>query len=138
MTMADKIVVLNAGRIEQVGSPIELYSRPDNLFVAGFIGSPKMNLISGPLADQMHAKTIGIRPEHLRLSRNGGNGAWPGMVQVAEHLGSDTFLYVDVAGAGLLTVRAEGEHNLSPGDTAHLAPDPARIHRFDANGAAIR
>jgi multiple sugar transport system ATP-binding protein len=138
MTMADKIVVLNAGRIEQVGSPIELYSQPDNLFVAGFIGSPKMNLISGPLAEQHGAKTIGIRPEHLRLAGDGGNGAWPGMVQVAEHLGSDTFLYVDVPGAGLVTVRAEGEHNLSPGDSTRLVPDPARIHRFGADGTAIR
>jgi multiple sugar transport system ATP-binding protein len=138
MTMADKIVVLNAGRIEQVGSPIELYSRPDNLFVAGFIGSPKMNLISGPLADQRGAKTIGIRPEHLRLARGRDDGAWPGMVQVAEHLGSDTFLYVDVAGAGLLTVRAEGEHNLSPGDATHLVPDPARVHRFGGDGIAMR
>jgi multiple sugar transport system ATP-binding protein len=136
MTMADKIVVLNAGRIEQVGSPIDLYSHPDNLFVAGFIGSPKMNLISGPLAERYRASTIGIRPEHLRLQRDGNEG-WAGMVQVAEHLGSDTFLYVDVAGAGLVTVRAEGERNLSPGDTAYLQPDAARIHRFDANGMAI-
>ena len=137
MTMADKIVVLNAGRIEQVGSPIELYSRPDNLFVAGFIGSPKMNLVSGPIADRLGAKTIGIRPEHLRLKGSGDDG-WPGIVQVAEHLGSDTFLYVEVAGAGLVTVRAEGEHNLSPGDSTLLHPDPARIHRFNASGAAVR
>ena len=59
-------------------------------------------------------------------------------MQVAEHLGSDTFLYVDVPGAGLVTVRAEGEHNLSPGDSALLQPDPARIHRFDASGLAVR
>ena len=137
MTMADKIVVLNAGKIEQVGSPIELYSRPDNLFVAGFIGSPKMNLISGPVAERYGAKTVGIRPEHLNLAQD-GNGAWPGVIQVAEHLGSDTFLYVDVAGAGLLTIRAEGEHRLSPGDSAYLQPDPARIHRFDASGMALR
>jgi multiple sugar transport system ATP-binding protein len=58
-------------------------------------------------------------------------------VQVAEHLGSDTFLYVDVAGAGLITVRAEGEHKLSPGDSTRLQPDPSRIHRFDANGLAL-
>jgi multiple sugar transport system ATP-binding protein len=137
MTMADKIVVLNAGKVEQVGSPIDLYSRPSNIFVAGFIGSPKMNLIAGPLADGYGAKTIGVRPEHVRLAEGGAEG-WPGVVQVAEHLGSDTFLYVDVAGAGLMTVRAEGERQLSPGDTAHLKPDPARIHRFDASGQAMR
>jgi multiple sugar transport system ATP-binding protein len=137
MTMADKIVVLNAGRIEQVGSPIELYSRPDNLFVAGFIGSPKMNLIAGRLAEPHGAKTIGIRPEHLRLAGSDGGG-WAGTVQVAEHLGSDTFLYVDVPQAGLLTVRAEGELGLSPGDSVCVIPDPARIHRFDSNGRAVR
>jgi multiple sugar transport system ATP-binding protein len=137
MTLADKIVVLNGGRIEQIGSPIELYSHPSNVFVAGFIGSPKMNLVTGAIADGYRANTIGIRPEHLRLGRDGNEG-WPGIVQVAEHLGSDTFLYVDVAGAGLVTVRAEGEHNLSPGDSTRLVPDPARIHRFDAGGAAMQ
>ncbi|TIO38549.1 MAG: sugar ABC transporter ATP-binding protein, partial [Mesorhizobium sp.] len=68
MTMADKIVVLNAGNIEQVGSPMELYKTPKNLFVAGFIGSPKMNLIEGAPADKYGAKTIGIRPEHINIS----------------------------------------------------------------------
>ena len=68
MTMADKIVVLNAGNIEQVGSPMELYKTPKNLFVAGFIGSPKMNLIEGAPAAKHGAKTIGIRPEHLDVS----------------------------------------------------------------------
>ena len=134
MTMADKIVVLNAGRIEQVGSPVELYSRPNNVFVAGFIGSPKMNLISGPLAEKHGANTIGIRPEHARLSRDDG---WPGIVQVSEHLGSDTFVYVDVPGAGLVTVRAEGELAVSTGDAVRVAPDPARLHRFQANGMAM-
>ncbi len=141
MTMADKIVVLNAGRVEQVGSPIELYNRPDNLFVAGFIGSPKMNLVAGPLADRQGAATIGIRPEHVRLARGGDAAAgegWSGIVQVAEHLGSDTFLYVDVAGAGLVTVRAEGELGLSPGDAVRVIPDAARIHRFGADGLALR
>ncbi|MFX8660827.1 sugar ABC transporter ATP-binding protein, partial [Acinetobacter baumannii] len=68
MTMADKIVVLNAGRIEQVGSPLDLYRHPANLFVAGFIGSPKMNFLNGAIAGQYGAHTIGVRPEHLTLS----------------------------------------------------------------------
>src|SRR5262249_39877453 len=93
MTMADKIVVLNRGNIEQVGSPLELYRNPRNLFVAGFIGSPKMNFIKGQNAAQFGAHTIGIRPEHLILSNESGD--WKGKVTVAEHLGSDTFLYVD-------------------------------------------
>src|ERR1700752_2877288 len=84
MTMADRIVVLNAGRIEQYGSPLELYERPANLFVAGFIGSPKMNFISGAAAAQYGATTIGIRPEHLNVGKTGEG--WAGTISVAEHL----------------------------------------------------
>ena len=83
MTMADKIVVLNAGRIEQVGAPLELYNHPRNLFVAGFIGSPKMNLIEGAEAAKHNAHTIGIRPEHITV----GDGPWEGVVGLSEHLG---------------------------------------------------
>jgi multiple sugar transport system ATP-binding protein len=136
MTMADKIVVLNAGKVEQIGSPLELYGRPDNLFVAGFIGSPKMNFVTGEAATTLEAATIGIRPEHLELSRE--RGLWSGTVEVAEHLGSDTFLYVDVPGAGRMTARATGEFALSPGDTVFLTPKPDRIHRFRPDGQAIR
>jgi multiple sugar transport system ATP-binding protein len=136
MTMADRIVVLNAGRVEQYGSPLELYERPANLFVAGFIGSPKMNLVTGPPAGQLGATTIGIRPEHLRIAPEGEG--WQGTVSVAEHLGSDTFLYVDAGALGLLTVRAIGEIHLKGGDRVWLSPDPARLHRFDKDGMAIR
>ena len=136
MTMADKIVVLNAGNIEQYGSPLELYERPANIFVAGFIGSPKMNFISGDAARQYHAATIGIRPEHLRIDRDGQG--WPGTVTVAEHLGSDTFLYVDAGKIGTLTVRYVGELDLAAGDAVSLAPDPARVHRFSEDGKSIR
>src|SRR6201997_1079369 len=90
MTMADKIVVLNAGKIEQYGSPLELYENPANLFVAGFIGSPKMNFVTGEVAGEPGAATIGVRPEHLKVDREGQG--WPGTVMVAEHLGRDTFL----------------------------------------------
>ncbi|MEO0914418.1 MAG: ABC transporter ATP-binding protein, partial [Pseudomonadota bacterium] len=86
MTMADKIVVLQAGVIEQVGSPLELYHNPRNVFVAGFIGSPKMNLISGAEAEKHGAATIGIRPEHVGVSKDAGE--WSGRVGVAEHLGT--------------------------------------------------
>jgi multiple sugar transport system ATP-binding protein len=137
MTMADVIVVLNAGRVEQTGSPLELYDRPDNLFVAGFIGSPRMNLISGPLAAAHKATTIGVRPEHIRVGPAEG-ATWTGTVNAAEHLGSDTLLYVDVPGAGSVTARAVGEVRGKMGDTVGLTPDPARIHRFDDNGKAIR
>jgi multiple sugar transport system ATP-binding protein len=136
MTMADRIVVLNAGRIEQFGSPLELYDRPDNLFVAGFIGSPRMNFIGNEMARHYGAATIGIRPEHLRATRDGDG--WQGMVSVAEHLGSDTFLHVDAPEVGRLTARSVGELGLTTGDRVRLSPDPARIHRFDADGRAIR
>jgi multiple sugar transport system ATP-binding protein len=136
MTMADKIVVLNAGNIEQYGSPLELYERPANIFVAGFIGSPKMNFISGDAARQYNAATIGIRPEHLRIDRDGQG--WPGTVTVAEHLGSDTFLYVDAGKIGTLTVRYVGELDLAAGDAVSLSPDPARLHRFTEDGKSIR
>ena len=136
MTMADKIVVLNAGQIEQYGSPLELYERPTNLFVAGFIGSPKMNFISGDVARQHGASTIGIRPEHLRVDSDGQG--WPGTVSVAEHLGSDTFLYVDAGPIGMLTVRYVGELDLATGDPVSLSPDPSRVHRFGDDGRSIR
>ena len=132
MTMADKIVVLNAGRIEQVGAPLELYNVPRNLFVAGFIGSPKMNLIEGAEAAKHKAHTIGIRPEHITV----GDGPWEGVVGLSEHLGSDCFLKVSVDGIGSLTVRAPGQVDARHGDRIRLAP-AGKIHRFDANGLAI-
>ncbi|MCA3444896.1 MAG: ABC transporter ATP-binding protein [Rhodobacter sp.] len=135
MTMADKIVVLNLGRIEQVGSPLDLYRAPANLFVAGFIGSPKMNLIDGPEAARQGAATIGLRPEHIDLS--GSAGIWRGTVGIAEHLGSDTFLRVQVEGIGMITVRAGGDTDLRHGDAVWLTPQPGRMHRFDADGKAM-
>ncbi|EHK59250.1 ABC transporter ATP-binding protein [Allomesorhizobium alhagi] len=135
MTMADKIVVLNAGNIEQVGSPMELYKTPKNLFVAGFIGSPKMNLINGAVAAKQGAATIGIRPEHMQISTSAGG--WKATVGVAEHLGSDTFLHVNADGVGPLTVRADGEISVRHGDTVFLTPDPTKLHRFSEDGRAM-
>ncbi len=135
MTMADKIVVLNAGRIEQVGSPLELYRSPRNLFVAGFIGSPRMNFVKGVEAEKMGAATIGVRPEHLQLSTESGH--WKGKVGVAEHLGSDTFLHVDIDGIGQVTARADGEFALRHGETVYLTPSSERLHRFDGAGNAL-
>ena len=135
MTMADRIVVLNAGRIEQVGSPLDLYRRPSNLFVAGFIGSPKMNFVNGAEAAKHGAATLGIRPEHLTLSTD--SGAWKGTVGIAEHLGSDTFLHVRTDGLGQITARANGEFGLHHGETVYLTPQPDKIHRFGAGGEAL-
>ncbi len=136
MTMADKIVVLRAGNIEQVGSPLELYRSPRNLFVAGFIGSPKMNFIEGPEAAKHGAHTIGIRPEHIAVSADGGT--WTGRVGVSEHLGSDTFFHVHDTGlAETITVRADGEVGFRHGDTIHLTPREDVLHKFDAGGLRI-
>ena len=134
MTMADKIVVLNAGRIEQVGSPLELYNHPRNTFVAGFIGSPKMNLIEGPEAAALGATTIGVRPEHLSVVDHGG---WEGTVGLSEHLGSDTFLKVATDTVGTINVRAGGEVLLRHGDRVRLSPQAGKIHRFGADGKAM-
>ncbi len=128
MTMADRIVVLNKGNIEQVGSPLELYNKPDSLFVAGFIGSPKMNFVEND--------TIGIRPEHIEISEKKGD--WQGKVLLSEHLGSDTFLHVDAGARGRLTVRASGENTFAPGTNVWMTPDKSRMHYFGKDGRTIR
>ncbi len=136
MTMADKIVVLNAGVIEQVGSPLELYRNPRNQFVAGFIGSPKMNFIEGEVAQQHGAQTIGIRPEHIEVSESGGD--WQGIVGVSEHLGSDTFFHIQETGlTESITVRVDGEVGLQHGDRISLTPRADMIHKFDAQGLRL-
>ncbi|MBN8997922.1 MAG: ABC transporter ATP-binding protein [Rhizobiales bacterium] len=152
MTMADKIVVLNAGRIEQFATPLELYDAPANLFVAGFIGSPKMNLIDIAASDDVDLTfadgsrlahggikgagkapdKLGIRPEHLAYSAQGG--LWRGEIAVEEQLGSDAFFYVTVPQIGTLTVRAVGERSFRSGDAIYLTPPPDKCHVFDTAG----
>ncbi len=136
MTMADRIVVLNKGNIEQVGSPLELYNNPVSQFVAGFIGSPKMNFVTGSYADGKKAATVGVRPEHIDIVAS--KGEWAGTILLTEHLGSDSFLHVDAGDAGRLVVRAPGEYGGKSGDKIALKPDAARLHRFDAEGKALR
>ncbi len=135
MTMADKIVVLDKGSVAQVGSPLELYNAPNSLFVAKFIGSPTMNIVGGASAQKRNATSIGIRPEHLETSAT--TGEWKGKVRIAEHLGSDTFVYVEVEGVGAMTVRQDGESPHRPGDTIFLTPQESRLHRFDAGGRRL-
>jgi len=135
MTLADKIVVLDKGTIAQVGSPLDLYNKPDNLFVAKFIGSPTMNVFEGPSAQKRNATSVGIRPEHLDISTT--SGELKSKVRVAEQLGSDTFVYADVEGVGSMTVRHEGQAALKAGDTLYLTPQEPRVHRFDAAGLRI-
>lgn len=136
MTMADKIVVLQDGRIEQVGSPLELYHTPKNKFVAGFIGSPKMNLIEGIEAKKLNASTIGIRPEHIKMSKT--EGLWKGTVGVAEHLGSDTFIHIHNTGLlEMMTVRISGDVQVKHGEAIYLTPEKNKIHCFDVVGGRI-
>jgi multiple sugar transport system ATP-binding protein len=134
MTLADRIVVLQAGRVEQVGTPMELYERPANTFVAGFIGSPKMNLITGAPAQAHKAHTLGVRPEHFVISATKGD--IKGTVEYAEVLGSDSFLYVATP-HGMLTVREEGRTGFKPGDDVHVTPQGIHLHRFDKDGQRI-
>jgi len=132
MTMADQIVVLNAGRIEQVGTPMELYRAPATAFVAGFIGSPRMNLLGGPAASGLGCATYGIRPEHVALSTD--EGRWPGVVRHLERLGPDALVYLLADGVGEIVARVEGETPLAPGDRVHASPLAGREHRFDDGG----
>lgn len=136
MTMADKIVVLQAGVIEQVGSPMELYDKPCNKFVAGFIGSPKMNFLEGSEADKYNAHTIGVRPEHISISKT--KGQLVGTVGVVEHLGSDTYLHVSCENSNeQMIVRADANNGFKYGDKIHLTLDIKNIHRFNNHGVCI-
>ncbi|HEX8402697.1 MAG TPA: sn-glycerol-3-phosphate ABC transporter ATP-binding protein UgpC [Allosphingosinicella sp.] len=162
MTLADRIVVLANGRIEQVGTPLELYERPDTLFVAGFIGSPRINLIPVTIArpgaevsrlslpgngafealiDTSRAPagapaTLGLRPEQIRIG-DGGNG-FEARVRFVEDLGALTFAYLDMAVAEqALTVQLPGHQRLKAGETVRLTADPAAAYLFDAEGRAF-
>jgi multiple sugar transport system ATP-binding protein len=135
MTLADRIVVLRAGRVEQVGAPMELYNNPANTFVAGFIGSPQMNFLDAPALGQGDG-SIGIRPEHLAISRDAGDLA--GAVSHVEKLGGETLVYARVDGHGLLTVRLFGEHDYRVDEVVYLTPSPDKTFRFGPDGQRIR
>ncbi|WP_442417779.1 TOBE domain-containing protein [Palleronia abyssalis] len=134
MTLADQIVVMNKGRIEQIGSPMDLYDTPASVFVAGFIGSPKMNLLPGKALGRPDIATVGIRPEDLEVTENDG---WDTKARVVETLGSDTIAYVRVEDVGEMTVRLPGHIRLKDGDRLKLRADPERQHHFDEDGRRI-
>jgi multiple sugar transport system ATP-binding protein len=145
MTLADRVVVLRDGAIEQVGSPLELYDRPANQFVAQFIGTPQMNLV--PTGTLPHLKAlagarvpedgfVGMRPEAVRVRPSGG-GALEGRVELVEALGADTLIYVDVGGVQLVSRQAE-RTSASRGDRVGLDLDPGALHFFDSQGHALR
>ncbi len=135
MTLADRIVVLRAGKVEQVGAPMELYNDPANTFVAGFIGSPQMNFLkAGALG--MRSQTMGVRPEHISVARDAGQIG--GTVSHVEKLGGETLVYVNTSGQGLLTVRLFGEHGFAVDEAVFVTPDTARAFHFDAAGLRLR
>jgi multiple sugar transport system ATP-binding protein len=136
MTMADRIAVFNGGIIEQVGTPLELYQHPVNKFVAGFIGSPKMNFIDVPNGDTNGASSLGVRPEHFIISQD--TGMWSGKVGVIEHLGSESFLHVTLTNGSTVTVKADGDCSLQYGDSVFLTAQENKVHRFDKNGVTIK
>ncbi|WP_112963161.1 ABC transporter ATP-binding protein [Agrobacterium sp. fls2-241-TYG-188a] len=136
MTLADRICVLRDGRVEQVGTPLELYETPVNTFVAGFIGSPKMNFLTGKLAQAYGAHTVGIRPEHITATA-ADSGGWEGDIVHSEMLGSDSYIYVDMGTEEPVVVREDGVSARKTGDRLTLLPLPEHIHRFDAEGKAL-
>ncbi len=134
MTLADRIVVLRDGRVEQIGSPMQLYNDPDNQFVAGFLGAPSMNFLP---AGALRAKgaTLGIRPEHLSVSPD---GQIKGTVTHVERLGGDTNLLVGTETGDTVTVRLFGQHDQRVGQPITLSYDPTHAFAFDADGQRIR
>jgi multiple sugar transport system ATP-binding protein len=136
MTLADRIAVLRDGLLEQVGTPAELYEHPNSIFVAGFIGSPKMNFMTGKFADDHGCATLGIRSEHIDVVE--GAGMWTGEIVHAEDLGSDNYLFVEVGSAEPLIVRREGKLAMKVGQKVSLSPKAGQVHRFDTNGQPIR
>jgi multiple sugar transport system ATP-binding protein len=162
MTLADRIVVLNAGAVEQFGSPLELYHHPQNLFVAGFIGSPRMNFLEGEVAsvsanaitvDVGHGAslrapvagnapspgqkvTVGLRPEHL-IEGGGGAGELKGRVIAVEHLGGESYIYLERSGADPLVVKAEGSSQSQVADLLPVGVPASACYLFDEQGRAL-
>jgi ABC-type sugar transport system ATPase subunit len=152
MTMADKIVVLNGGRIEQVGPPMELYHHPATEFVAGFIGAPSMNFLDvqvedgrivhagkplGQLGVVPGARRLGIRPEHLGIVAEGA-GDLDVRIDLRESLGGDSYLYVSTGQGDRMVVRADGDTTLNAGARVGLVLPPGRVHQFGADGRTLR
>ncbi len=141
MTLADRIVVLDAGQIAQVGTPRELYESPGNLFVAQFIGSPRMNVFPVAAASGIEvpagAVSLGIRPEHIDLVGE-SEGHVQGKVDVREYLGADTYVVTDCGAAGQITVRVIGDTALVPGDPCGLRFETDKVHFFDGDGIVVR
>ncbi len=157
MTLADKIVVMHAGRVEQVGTPLELYRQPANRFVATFIGSPRMNILPASVLDggrvrlagrtdlPLHVEApagteieIGIRCEHVGLGEAQGAAGIAGTVAMIEHLGADIFAHVAIPGLEQpLIARLDADRQVVANTPVHLSLGPARLHVFDRNGLRL-
>ncbi len=157
MTLADKIVVMNAGRIEQAGKPLDLYYKPANLFVAGFIGSPAMNVLPGtamsggnidlgggmviaaklpPSAKAGDKLTLGVRPEHLAISQ-GEDGSIPAAIDLIERLGETGFAHLRLASGQTIVSEVRGDPGLAPGASVKVAFKSKDLHVFDGQGRRI-
>jgi len=162
MTLADRIVVLNGGRVEQIGTPLELYHHPRNLFVAGFIGSPKMNFVTARVTNCDGSKvtididgrsvivnvseatnlqpgisvTLGLRPEDLK-DADPGEAAIEGEVVAVEHLGSESYIHLAYGGAEPLVFKSTGDTAIKPGQRVSVAVPATACYLFDAQGTAI-
>jgi ABC-type sugar transport system ATPase subunit len=150
MTLADRIVVLRKGRVEQIDTPLGLYNRPQNLFVAGFIGAPNMNFFqteakAGRAAFPGGAGfgltgegrvTLGIRPQHLRLAQ-GDEPAIPATVHLAEALGAETVIHATAAGGEAVVTVLDGQPAITRGQEIRLAFDPAQVHAFGPDGQRL-
>lgn len=160
--MADKIVVLSAGNIEQVGAPLELYNNPANQFVAGFLGSPKMNFVEGTVKALDGAATVnvsgsefrlrqalpdhkvgdkitfGIRPEHIGITEAAGVKLADLKVDLVEQLGDTTMVYASTMRGQPLTIALEGQRQIAPGTTIPTYIDPERYHVFGPDGVALK
>ena len=149
MTLADRIVVFRDGRVEQMGTPIELYRNPVNTFVAGFIGSPAMNFVDASVeqsalmlagktlasVNQPAGKvTLGIRPEHLFLSEQGGI---EGTVQVFEHLGGESYVHLKLADDQSIVAKLSGEYSFKPGEVCRLQMSEDHLHLFNTDGLKL-
>ncbi len=143
MTMADIIVVLNQGRIEQIGRPLDLYHHPRTEFVAGFIGSPAMNFLKCANLDQRlrrdfdgRAVHIGIRPEHLQVTR-AGSGSIDVTVSVKEQLGGESYLYAKTDAGDNIVIKTDGDDQTNTGERVGLKLAATRLHQFDSSGQTV-
>ncbi len=134
MTLADKIVVLRDGRVEQIGSPMELYNNPANRFVASFLGSPSMNFLPANLLSSGDPHEMGLRPEDIRLE---SGGPIAGTVSHVEQLGGDTNVILQTSSTSL-TIRLFGQHAIAPGDDVQFGFDPSRAYYFGEDGQRLR